>query len=71
LKLDAGDADVVRRGRGNRRRAADGAVSVAGAAGAGSTSQIARLNRSPVGAVSLIETVVPAAAVGAFCFWTQ
>jgi hypothetical protein len=46
-------------------------VSVAGAVAAGRTSQIARLNRSVVGAESLIDTVVPAIAVGAFCFCTQ
>ena len=37
----------------------------------GRTSQILRLKRSPVGAVSLIVTTVPAEDVGEFCRCTQ
>jgi len=39
--------------------------------GAGIISTSARFQRSVVGAVSLIVTVVPATGVGAFCIWTQ
>jgi hypothetical protein len=38
---------------------------------AGRISQMARLYRSEVGAVSLMLTVVPLIAIGLFCFWTQ
>ena len=39
--------------------------------GAGRTSISARFQRSAVGAVSLIVTVVPAVEVGEFCRWVQ
>jgi hypothetical protein len=38
---------------------------------AGRTSTMLRLKRSPVGAVSLIVTLVPLSAVGLFCICTQ
>ncbi len=49
----------------------EGTVRGAAVDEAGRISQILRLNRSVVGAVSLIVTTVPLSAVGPFCIWTQ